>query len=847
MELSETSYENSADHVKSVLSKVIDIVCSEEVLPVTLEQTKENRIPPAESDNVRERGHNKGILQNEELVLETSKTFNDEPVEVGKLVVKAKENVDTAMGSSVERAAVQMKIALLSFTTEENFLPCCEGDSVSDEDIEKPELCHIGNSSEIIVGLKTSGCIEQKAFLKDDAVENDCSKEHLLHALSLGLAQSSSSFPENVKLKSETVHFTSPLAVVHEYSIDQDPSEEDTQSIEDSDRCSGEFIGSHTQTKIVDMSQSNGETCFILKDTEETSCSPGLSGCNTGKCKELTETSCGLDEKTGEYSGVYIMSPVGDCCYSTHEQSSRVAPYKQIDTEEKHCFSAVLDTGSKDQSKELEHMKDWTLYCVPQSEAIVNEQFPRVATEQSLEEEKLIDISCDESEELFADKSDLLDVKEETDKVLKSDNILPIMDETNIQETDVPATPEDAKLSFSDNDFYLNNLSVVREAIERGQNISHLSADLASRKRENLDLVADNQPLKKLKHIEDIDKTEYEDTCLSCVNTMKRVLCDRMAEVDGPSSKFAKLDLDQEKVNTDHGTETNIVNESNSSGVTDEGNNTALQISYKYTFVPDIGRNNDPKSLKRIAAEKIEVMDDIVEFETLIEVKAETCKASSNDKVDETCTEDILNTQTDIKSPIPFQELVVSEELTPLGMAKTVGDHTDLHEELSISEDKGESQVEKENRRMEMCENVKTTEYITEAAARLCDNINKTGEGEENLLKSPAFMPASQVLSQSSQESGSTGFVFDCSRSCESYSSSQESVKLTDSENKAVPEKKVIVEIAEDGMCQDVVEKCPEKVFVADTSEVLENVDSLKPDDLTKEQDEQIDEGRLTN
>ena len=139
------------------------------------------------------------------------------------------------------------------------------------------------------------------------------------------------------------------------------------------------------------------------------------------------------------------------------------------------------------------------------------------------------------------------------------------------------------------------------------------------------------------------------------------------------------------------------------------------------------------------------------------------------------------------------------------------------------------------------CETIKET--------RLSGSVNVCKDQTVPLCNSPVFVPASQILSQSSQESGSTGFIYDASKP-HPYHSSQESMKDEcvngKSDTVTFVEKRFMTEIAEDGFCQVLVEDKPIELSNVDLAEsICVNIKENQID-FTKEQEEQMDTGILS-
>ena len=243
------------------------------------------------------------------------------------------------------------------------------------------------------------------------------------------------------------------------------------------------------------------------------------------------------------------------------------------------------------------------------------------------------------------------------------------------------------------------------------------------------------------------------------------------------------------------------------------------------------------KQLKFEIAEELDTEDEIIIFQ-------QSAKGTTT-----TTTIDIQDRNAQVGEPRKYIELESNNDLD--GQYENKENCCDYDRILVQNENTDNNKLDvalpqgslenKSRERDSYCETVKET--------RLSDSVNVCKDQTVPLCNSPVFVPASQILSQSSQESGSTGFIYDASKP-HPYHSSQESMKDEcvngKSDTVTFVEKRFMTEIAEDGFCQVLVEDKPIELSNVDLAEsICVNIKENQID-FTKEQEEQMDTGILS-
>lgn len=266
-----------------------------------------------------------------------------------------------------------------------------------------------------------------------------------------------------------------------------------------------------------------------------------------------------------------------------------------------------------------------------------------------------------------------------------------------------------------------------------------------------------------------------------------------------------------------------------------------------------------PKMLKQLAKDTLTELEENVIWNSA-EVEQEVSRMKEND-VEETCDKEVpqsienRETSSCKKNMGNFLEKL-TDQLEPShgSLAVEIQEHDSIvpspeAKEVQLSEHKGEADldVSKYSSRTQNYKKIShadTLAFPSDTSFELKDNVES-----QNTQESQGFITAMELLSQSSQNSGSTGFTDDICKNAISDNANLpiEKIGSTDewleneSNRKLSKKTKSIVEITEDSFEEGKVEDKVDNISISDFVERKDVWDSCRH--TVTDQDEQIDTG----
>lgn len=715
----------------------------------------------------------------------------------------------------------------------------------------------------------------EQSLVSSQKTDSENTKENLLKSLGL-------KFNIGGRKKSESVHFNSPVATVHEYAVDQNVSEEDdTQNLSDME-SEDEIL---TQTKCVDQIECTSkqpcpQNMFLETDDDRTVIKIDVSD-------DVVIKDLDADAQS--------MTPARDFSFSQNVK-------KDVETSHTKGKMPQKSDDSDDKVSVNENKVANVCLLVNQTDSMatasIDEVFYKVPLKDDNEDGEFVN-SCTDTNvsswtnNLCVSNSEL--AQDTNVAGLAELQCLPLPNNENVQmvtfrpdkiQECYSRIPYEVKLNIEERDFFLNLTAIAVEptVVDTESLMAKPDTCLETLKRTLEDNNENESTSAPKKAKQDIYAQTSADKVL-CKQTRqlnpnqcsesKEIITDSVKTVDHAGREQRSHGIFSNR--TEEREQFECTNNDMADQQSPYSHKINLQIRADKTENPSIQKEEMAVYCKVSVSTQSPLVNNTVN-ET--EVNTSGCKENDSEntcKTDQSITNELESKDLSKKSGV----FDLPQKVLNSGYNKIENTKNNLN--LTLYQ-KNSTEHESDNNHCKKVKSANTTaqheklnthESVSLYALSQCpENACKMEMREKNVIvtqqkhlqsdtdiqpmsaestkstmsqkcsasesQGSSFITASQVLSQSSQESGSTGFIYDPSMSSP-HQSSQDS--CNEEESKNIAERKLFVEMAEDGFCHELV-SINHTVFPnTDTSQVNAGVMEQKQPDFAKEQEEQLDEG----